>query len=168
VLRRTVIAIGLVAALLAGAAITSATAASRSKSKTRAFSGTFTFHLAPPPCAALFCVRGVFHGGPFVSGSWDESVTTNTALGPDRPGVFYGEGKFIIHTRLGDLPCAESYVFDLSPAGDKQGGVICKFESGTRQMKGASGHLELYGSQPAGTAPGSVGAGRYGGKLTLP
>ncbi len=166
VLRRKAITMGIVAALVAGAAIASATAATKT-SKTRSFTGTFTFHLAKPPCAALFCVRGVFHG-PVVSGPWDELVMTNTAFGPNRPGVFYGEGKFIIHTKTGDLPCDESYVFDLTPTGNKQGGVICKFTSGTGKMKGASGHLELYGSQPTGTAPGSIGSGRYGGQLTLP
>jgi hypothetical protein len=163
-LRRKVVAVGALAALVAGALIATATAAS--KSHTRSFQGVFSFHLAPPPCSALFCVRGVFHGSP--GGVFDEKITTSAPADPSRPGVVVGLGTIVIHTRTGDLPCDETYVFNLTPVGDKEGGVICTFRSGTGKMKGASGHLELYGSQPAGTAPGSVGSGRYGGKLTLP
>jgi hypothetical protein len=150
-------------ALVAGGLIATSTAAA--KSRTRTFSGRFSFHLAPPPCAGVFCVRGVFHGS--VGGVFDEVITTVTDAGVTRPGVVFGLGTIVIHTRTGDLPCDESYAFNLTPGGDQEGGVICTFRSGTGKMKGASGHLELYGSQPAGSPPGSSGSGRYAGKLTL-
>jgi hypothetical protein len=163
-LSRKVIALAVLAALAFGAHV--AGAAPVKKSHTRTFSGRFTFHLAAPPCSALFCVRGVMHGS--LGGAFDELITTTTPAGPTRPGVVFGLGTIVLHTGQGNLTCDESYVFDLTPVSDKEGGIICKFVSGTGKMAGASGHLELYGSQPAGSAPGSIGSGRYGGKLTLP
>jgi hypothetical protein len=163
--RRIVLAVALLATLGAGALI--ATASAASKSRTRTFSGHFTFHLAPPPCAGLFCVRGVMHGS-VVSGTFDEMIATSTAAGPDRPGVYTGLGTITIHTRNGDLVCDQTYVFNLTPVGDKEGGIICTIRSGTGKLKGATGHLELLGSQPTGSAPGSMGSGLYAGKLKLP
>ena len=119
--------------------------------------GTVVDHVVTDgPCQAILCTRGAYAGK--VKGDFDFQIT---ALAPtDVPGVQTFVGSSTIHTRRGDLRCADSGSFNASPASSGEGVHLCVITGGTGAYEGATGYL-----QERFHFVGAEGRGEYEGEV---
>ncbi len=109
-----------------------------------------------PDCSSPVgvCFAGTFKGA--LRGTGDFAATSVTPT--STPDVVLISGDLTIHDRDGDLSCSEQALLNTATG---EFVFVCEITSGTGKWVGASGSF-----QASGTIEGTVGTGRYEGKIT--
>jgi hypothetical protein len=128
-------------------------------------SGNFSFSgrlLFGCPVGAALCTSGTMSGslsGPF-------TLTLLTALPSPTLGVYYFNGKLVLHTSGGDLNCDLNGASDFNAASEGEFGEICVVTGGTGVYKTAKGDLRLTGTSTSVLGLIPSGGGSFQGLVT--